>query len=168
MLRSVLVLAFITVAAYYALQGPFYGLLFYIGNAYFRSEEWIWSDFIRSLHLSLVSGVYLVLRSLFSGQKLVWNGRIALLWLFLCQALLSTLSSEYSDYCWSSLVEFFKVIVIIYLIVVLVIDFAKFRLVVAVMVFALGLEQAKQGWFYLITHPGGSNTNPLPFLGDNN
>src|SRR4051812_28092766 len=115
MVRSVLVLAFITVGAYYALQGPFYGLLLYIGNAYFRPEEWVWSDFVRSLHLSLVSGVYLILASLFSGQKLVWNGRITLLWLFLFQAFLSTLFSEQSAYCWSYWLEFFKVLVITHL-----------------------------------------------------
>jgi putative inorganic carbon (HCO3(-)) transporter len=168
MLRSILILTLITVCAYYALQGPFYALLFYIGNAYFRPEEWAWNDFVRSLHLSFVSGAYMLLTSFFSGQKLVWNGRIALLWLFVCQAFLSTLFSEQSAYCWSYWLEFFKVIVVTYLIVVLVTDFAKFRLVVAIMVFALGLEQAKQGWFYLVTHPGGPNPNPVPFLGDNN
>jgi probable O-glycosylation ligase (exosortase A-associated) len=32
---------------------------------------------------------------------------------------------------------------------------------------ALGLAQAKQGWFYLLTSPGANN-NPIAFLGDNN
>jgi len=168
MLRTIVVLTLVGLGIIYAVQGPLYALLFYIGNAYFRPEEWVWSDFVRSIHLSFVSGAYLVLASLFSGQKLVWNGRIALLWLFLCQAFLSTLFSEQSAYCWSYWLEFFKVIVITYLIVVLVTDFAKFRLVVTVMVLALGLEQAKQGWVYLIIHPGGLNTNPILFLGDNN
>src|SRR5262249_22533326 len=149
MLRTIVVLALVSIGAIYAVQEPLYALLFYIGNAYFRPEEWVWSDFVRDLHLSVVSGAYLVLAILFSGQKLVWNGRIALLWLFLFHGFLSTLFSEQFAYCWDWWLQFFKVIVITHLIVILVTDFAKFRLVVTAMVLSLGLEQAKQGWIYL-------------------
>jgi len=76
--------------------------------------------------------------------------------------------SDHADYCWQFVFEFIKIVLITYLIVILTTDFAKFRLVILVMVLALGLEQAKQGWFYLLTSPGGANTNVLPFLGDNN
>src|SRR6185437_11335711 len=119
-------------------------------------------------HLSFISGAYVVLVSLFSGAKLIWNRRIALLVLFLFQAFLSTLWSEHWAYSWTYWLEFLRVIVITYLIVVLVTDFYKFRLVVMVMVFALGLEQARQGWAYLIVRPGWYNANPVSFLGDNN
>jgi hypothetical protein len=55
-----------------------------------------------------------------------------------------------------------------YLMLMLIDDFVKFRAVLLVMALSLGLEGAKQGWFYLLTSPGGPNTNPIPFLGDNN
>jgi len=54
------------------------------------------------------------------------------------------------------------------MIIVLVDDFAKFRLVLLVIVLSLGFEGAKQGWFYLVTSPGWANPNPIAFLGDNN
>jgi len=32
--------------------GPFYALLFYLWNAYFRPQEWVFSDWVFSLRLS--------------------------------------------------------------------------------------------------------------------
>ena len=61
-----------------------------------------------------------------------------------------------------------KIIAITYILVIVTTDLERFRLVIAVMVLSLGLEQGKQGWFYLLTSPGGSNSNPVAFLGDNN
>jgi putative inorganic carbon (hco3(-)) transporter len=168
MLRSIFVLVLVVIGAYYALQAPFYALLFYIGNAYFRPEDWVWSNLVSSLKLSLISGAYVVLATVFFGRRFVWNGRIALLWLFLFQTFLSTLGAENFFHSWSYWVDFFKTVVITYIIVVLVDDFSKFRLLLLVMVLALGLEQAKQGWVYLVTSPGWYNDNPVPFLGDNN
>jgi putative inorganic carbon (hco3(-)) transporter len=168
MLRSIFVLFFVTIGAYYALQAPFYALLFYIGNAYFRPEDWVWWNFVSSLNLSLISGAYLVLITLFGTQRLIWNRRVALLWIFLLQTLLSTLGSEHFSYSWGYWTDFLKTIVITYLIVVLVDDFSKFRLLLLVMVLALGVEQARQGWVYLLTSPGWHNTNVVSFLGDNN
>jgi putative inorganic carbon (hco3(-)) transporter len=167
MLRLALVICLISVGAYFTLQAPFYGLLFYIGNAYFRPEEWEWSGFVGTLHLSLIIGSYLVIVA-FLTEKFVWNSRVCLIALFVLQSLFSTAMSNHADYCWPYLFEFTKVVLITYSIVILTTDFAKFRLVILVMVLALGLEQAKQGWFYLLTSPGGPNQNPLPFLGDNN
>ena len=168
MLRLAIVLILIVIGVFFTIQAPFYGLLFYIGNAYFRPEEWVWSGFVGSLRLSLIIGSYVAIVSLFSKDKLVCNGRICLIVLFVLQSLLSTAMSDHAGYCWPYLIEFIKVVVITYLIVVLTTDFTKFRLVILVMVLALGLEQAKQGWFYLLTSPGGPNMNWLPFLGDNN
>jgi putative inorganic carbon (hco3(-)) transporter len=168
MLRSIFVLILVGVGGFYALQSPFYSLLFYIGNAYFRPEDWVWSNFVSSLKLSLLSGALVVASTLLSRQRFVWNGRIVLVWLFLLHTLLSTLGSETFSYSWGYWTDFLKTIIIMYLMIVLVTDFAKFRLVLLVMVFALGLEQAKQGWVYLLTSPGWHNENSVPFLGDNN
>jgi probable O-glycosylation ligase (exosortase A-associated) len=168
MLRLAFVSILILIGTYFTLQMPFYGLLFYLGNAYFRPEEWVYGDAVRSLHLSLIIGFYLLISSLLSKERFVSNGRVGLIALFVLQSLFSTAMSDHADYCWPYVLEFIRVVLITYLIVVLTTDFEKFRLVILVIVLALGLEQAKQGWFYLITSPGGPNQNTSPFLGDNN
>jgi putative inorganic carbon (hco3(-)) transporter len=168
MLRTLFVLILVAIGGYYAVQSPFYALLFYIGNAYFRPEDWVWTNFVSTLKLSLLSGVLVVATTFLSRQRFVWNGRIAIVWLFLLHTLLSTIGSENLAYSWSYWTDFLKTIIIMYLMIVLVTDFTKLRLVLLVMVFALGLEQAKQGWVYLLTSPGWHNANPVSFLGDNN
>lgn len=169
MIRTVLVLTLVAVGIYYILQGPFYALLFYIGNAYFRPEEWVWSNLIRQLNLSFISGIVVLLMTILGRQRFIINGRISLLLIFLGHTFLSMFLSEHHDYCWPWWKDFLKANIITYLMIVLVTDFSRFRLVVLVMVFALAFE-AKQGWYYLLYPPnwGGGNPNPIPFLGDNN
>jgi putative inorganic carbon (HCO3(-)) transporter len=170
MLRTIFVLTLIVVGAYYAVQGPFYALLFYIGNSYFRPEDWVWIELIRELKLSFLAGLLVLLMTLLHRQRFVMNGRVALLFLFLGHTFFSLLLSEYFTYSWPYWKDFCKSIVITYLMVVLVTDTARFRLILLVMAFALGLEQAKQGLFYLVFPPdwGSGNPNPVAFLGDNN
>ncbi len=168
MLRLAIFLIAAAIGTYYALQAPFYALLCYLANAYFRPEDWVWGDFVRSLRLSFVIGLYVIVSTVLSRHRLAWNGRIALLWSFLFLAFLSSLLSEHSTYSWPYVIEFVKVIVMTHLIVTLTDDFAKFRLVSLTIVLGLGLEQGKQGWFYLLASPGGANNNPVAFLGDNN
>jgi putative inorganic carbon (HCO3(-)) transporter len=168
MLRTLFVLLLATLGAYYALQGPFYALLFYIWNAYFRPEDWIWGDLIRNLRLSSIIGIYLVCTTLFSRQRFVLNGKICLVLLFLFHTFLSMLFSEHFDYSWSCWQDFLKSTIITYLIIVLVNDLSQLRMVLLVMVISLGFEGAKQGWVYLLTSPGWANANPIAFLGDNN
>jgi putative inorganic carbon (hco3(-)) transporter len=168
MLRTFFVLLLITGGVYYSLQGPFYALLFYIWNAYFRPEEWLWTNFVSNLRLSYFIGLYLVLTSLLSRQRFVLNGKIGLILLFLLHTFLCTWFSEHFTYSWLYWQDFLKSILITYLIVVLVNDLYQFRVVLLVMVLSLGFEGAKQGWVYLLTSPGGANPNVIAFLGDNN
>lgn len=168
MLRTLFILLLATIGVYYSLQGPFYALLFYIWNAYFRPEDWIWTDLVRNLRLSYLIGLYLVVTSLLSKQRFILNGKILLILLFLFQTFLSTVFSEHFDHSWSHWQDFLKSTIITYLIVVLVNDLTQFRLVLLVMVLSLGFEGAKQGWVYLLTSPGWANANPIAFLGDNN
>jgi probable O-glycosylation ligase (exosortase A-associated) len=169
MLRTLFVLTLAAIGTYYSLQGgAFYALLFYIWNAYFRPEEWIWTDLVHSLKLSFFIGIYVVLTSLFSGQRFVLNGRVVLILLFLLHTLLSTLFSEHFDYSWLYWLDFLKSTIITCLIVVLVNDFSKFRLLLLIMTLSMGFEGVKQGWFYLLTSPGWANANGIAFLGDNN
>jgi probable O-glycosylation ligase (exosortase A-associated) len=55
-----------------------------------------------------------------------------------------------------------------YLIVALVNDRRRFRLMILVVAYSLGFECAKQGWAQAILNTGAQNNNIIPFLGDNN
>lgn len=168
MLRTIFVLLLVAVGVWYAIQGAFYALLFYLWNAYFRPESWVWSSLIGQLNLSFYIGVYLVAIALLSFQQFVFNGRVALLLLFFVQTLISTLLSEHPTDSWFYWVEFAKALLITYLIVVLVTDVKRYRLTLVVIGLSLGFEAAKQGWAVFILTPGASNNNEHPFLGDNN
>src|SRR5262245_18671712 len=97
MLRLIFIGIIVVIGTYFAAQGPFYALLFYLWNAYFRPEEWaFWKgDLIRSLHLSLIIGAYLVVRTVASMPKLQINLRTGLILLFLAQAIIGTIWSEH-------------------------------------------------------------------------
>ena len=169
MLRLTFVFIIASVGLYFALQGgAYYALLFYLWNAYFRPEDWVWSNFIRHLDFSFYAGVYLVMLTLFSGKRLFLNGHIFLIFLFLIHTLLATIFSEHFDYSWKYWMDFLKSTIITYTIILLVDDFYKFRLALIVIVFSLGLEPAKQGWYYLFVSPEWANPNKIAFLGDNN
>jgi putative inorganic carbon (HCO3(-)) transporter len=168
MLRTIFVLSIVIIGTYYALQAPFYSLLFYLWYAYFRPEDWVWTDFIKNFHLSFIIGCYVLMATIFSRSRLVFNARTVLILIFLIHTLISTLFSENFGYSWLYWKDFLRSIIISYLIIVLVDDFAKFRLVILIIVLALGFEGAKQGWVYLFTSPEWPNTNQIAFLGDNN
>jgi putative inorganic carbon (HCO3(-)) transporter len=168
MLRPLVVLTLVAIGALYTLQGPFYALLFYIGNAYFRPEQWDWTGVIGSFHLSYVSSVWLLLLTLITRQRFILTSRSGLLLLFLFHTFISAVYSDYFASSWPFWVEFLKIITITYLIIVLTTDLKRFRLLLLVIILGLGLEQAKQGWYYLLLYPGSMNMNPVPFLGDNN
>jgi putative inorganic carbon (hco3(-)) transporter len=168
MLRSIFVLILVTIGAYYALQGPFYALLFYLWYAYFRPEDWMWTDSIKSFHLSLIIGCYVLIATVLSGRKLVFNTRLILVVIFLVHTLFSTLLSEHPQHSWLYWQDFLKSTIITYLMVILIDDLAKFRLALLIIVLSLSFEGAKQGWNYLLTSPGWANPNEIAFLGDNN
>ena len=168
MLRTIFVLAIATVGLIFAVQGALYSLLFYLWFAYFRPEQWLWTDFISSLNPSYVVGLWTVLLTLFSRVRLQLNLRVLLLAAFLIQALLSVVLSQYSVYAWPFWIEFAKAAVITYVIAVLAADMSSFRLVLLTIALSLGFEGAKQGWAQLVLNPGATNNNKLPVLGDNN
>jgi probable O-glycosylation ligase (exosortase A-associated) len=168
MLRLIFVAIIIIVGTYWAFQGAFYALLFYLWNAYFRPEAWVWSPIVSQLNLSFIIGVYLVAVTLLSFQQFVLNTRVILLLLFFAQATLSTILSENPELSWFYWTEFSKALLVSYLIVVLVTDLKRFRLFLVVIGLSLGFEAAKQGWAVWVLYPGASNQNTHPFLGDNN
>jgi putative inorganic carbon (HCO3(-)) transporter len=168
MLRNVFVFILVAVGTWYAFQGPYYALLFYLWNAYFRPESWVWSSLVGQLNLSFWIGIYLVAISLLSMQQFVFNARVALLAAFFLQTLLSTWLSEFPTASWFYWTEFAKALLIVYLIVVLVTDIRRYRLALIVISLSLGFEAAKQGWVVFVLTPGAANRNEHPFLGDNN
>jgi probable O-glycosylation ligase (exosortase A-associated) len=168
MLRTLLVIFLLCLGCYSLLFGPFYGLIFYTWNEYFRPEEWLWSDTLKQIPLSFLIASYVILASLIFKTRFVFNGKVFILLLFFLQVLISTLHSPYMDYSWPYFVEFLKLFLICYMMFVHIDNFQKFRLLLLIIVLSLGLESAKQGWYYLLTKPGWPNTNPLPLLGDNN
>ena len=70
MLRLAIFLIAAAIGTYYALQAPFYALLCYLANAYFRPEDWVWGDFVRSLRLSFVIGLYVIVSTVVSRHRL--------------------------------------------------------------------------------------------------
>ncbi len=168
MLRMIFVIIIIILGSIYASLGAFEGLLFYIWNAYFRPDYWTYGPFIMSLNLSLFIGIYVVIRTIFEAPKPRISLGTILIWLFFAQAILCTLVSENPLRSRQALDVFARVIIITYVIVVLVTDRKRFRLVLLVMSLSLGFDLVKQGWADLWRAPGRSNANPVAFLGDNN
>src|SRR5437016_4074016 len=96
MLRTIFVFGLLIIGSFYALQSAFYGLLLYLWVAYFRPESWVnYPDQITKLQLSLVIGVYLLIRAPLSDAKFKLNLRSLLLFLILFWAFVSTWQSSY-------------------------------------------------------------------------
>lgn len=171
MLRGLFVLIIIAVGSFYALQAPFYALLLYVWNAYFRPEAWAWgatSSLLLRFQFSYCVGIFLVGYTLISKQRFHFSGQALLLFVMLGHALISSLLAEYPQYVWPYFIDFLKGIIITYLITVLANDRRKLYLLLLVMCLSLGLEATKQGCIQLLINPGGRNDNEIPFLGDNN
>jgi probable O-glycosylation ligase (exosortase A-associated) len=169
MLRTIFVAAIVALGARYALRNAFGALLLYLWVAYFRPEGWLWNaDWLNALNLSFVVGLYLLARTPGSDARFRFDVRSKLLFAFLGVSLASMLASDYLAYSWRYWLDFSKTIVITYLLVSLVIDESRFRIVVLVIALSLGFESAKEGWLTFFRDPGGINTNTLINIGDEN
>lgn len=167
-LRLVFVFGLILIGALLSFQGPFYALLFYLWNAYFRPDSWVWSDLVLSLRLSLTIGVVLVAASLKDLKYFRLTFQIVLIALFFGQATFSLVSSDFMDRLWPFWAEFSKVMIVCVLMTVLIRDRRRFRLALWVIAWSLSFELAKQGWAQLVLNPGATNVNANVLLGDNN
>jgi probable O-glycosylation ligase (exosortase A-associated) len=164
----IFVFLIIAFGSFASLFSPFYTLLFYLWNAYFRPDDWTYGPLIASLNLSFFIGAYLVVATAFSRPRFRIGVRIVLLGLFFADTLFSTIQSEQFYYSWSAWIEFSKVLTVSYVIILLTKDRTRFRYVLLIIAISLGFECAKQGWAQLYRAPGAQNNNPIPFLGDNN
>jgi probable O-glycosylation ligase (exosortase A-associated) len=168
MLRLILVLLIIACGATSSLFSPFYALLFYLWNAYFRPDDWTYGGLIASFNLSFIIGGYLVVATLLSMPRLRVGSRVILLALFFADSLISTIYSEHPSWSWNSWTMFSKVIIVTYIIVLLTTDRQRFRTVLTIIAISLGFECAKQAYAQLYLAPGAQNNNSVVFLGDNN
>lgn len=168
MLRAVFVILCLGVGVRYSFRGPFYALLLYLWLGYFRPDQWLWSDFILPLEIPIIVGVWVVLGTALTSDRIRLPARYWLIPAFLFHGLLSTLLSEQLAYSWPYWVEFLKIVVICTSIAVLVNSEERLRLALVIISLSLGLEAAKQGFSNLVLNPGGQNTNVSTMLGDNN
>ena len=168
MLRTILVVAVLTVGWGFALGGPVEALCLYLWIAYFRPESWAWSDIFTTLNLSYFAGVFLVLRSVFAGVPFRLDFRGGLLIVFLIHASVATWMGYDPTYSYPYWQLFAKVIIVAVLMTNIIRTSAELRLVLIVITVSLGFEAGKQGWAQLILNPGARNDNFIPFLGDNN
>lgn len=167
-LRTLFVILVAGAFLFFALKTPFYTLLFYLWASYFRPEQWAWSPVINSLNLQLLIGVWLVLFTLISAQRLRFGIGPLLFILMLVHGLISTSQSLAFEYAWRYWMEFAKALLVGYLMVVLVTTEQRLRVTLIVIALSLGFEGAKQGWAQLILNPGARNDNTWVVLGDNN
>jgi probable O-glycosylation ligase (exosortase A-associated) len=170
MLRSIFVALLILGGAAASLNGPFNALLFYLWNAYFRPESWVFSGWVASLQLSFGIGIGLLVLTLANVGKLRprMTTQTVLMTVFFVQTFVSTLTSVSQDYSWLWWTEFAKVMIIGYLITLHVDSPNRVRTICLIIVVSLGMEAAKQGFAQLVLNPGGRNANEHPVLGDNN
>ncbi len=168
MLRTLFVLIIATVGAWFALQSTFNALLLYLWIAYFRPDQWVWGGIVPMLDLSWWVGLYLVVRTTVVGEAIRIDRPVALLLLLLVQSFISMCFSVDIAFSWASWPSFARTVLITCLIVSLVTDLRRLRLVLVTIALSLGFEATKQGWAQLLLNPGAKNFNPVPFLGDDN
>jgi probable O-glycosylation ligase (exosortase A-associated) len=168
MLRLTFVLVIIVFGTAASLFNSFYALLFYLWNAYFRPDDWTYGGFIASLNLSFVISGYVLVTTLASTPRMRVSSRVVLLALFFVDSLICTIYSEHPSWSWNSWINFSKVLVITYIIVLLTTERRRYRAVLTVIALSLGFECAKQAYAQLYMRPGAPNNNPIIFLGDNN
>jgi len=170
MLRTIFVATLMLIGVRYSLKGAFYTLLFYLWIAYFRPDYWIYTDWVTQLNLSFLVGAAVVISTLMSGERLRFGFAQMLMVLFLVHSLISAMNcpvlAGFSP--WPTWTDFARKVTVGLLMVILVTTEERLRMVFVIICVSLAFEGAKQGWFQLVTNPGEPNTNPSPFLGDNN
>jgi len=167
-LRAILVVTAIAVGLRYSLKSPFHALLFYLWLAYFRPESWVWFDFVSQLNLSWIVGIWVILYTLVSEDRLWLGWGPLLLMAVLAQSFVSTLESPVFVSSFPVWREFAKVLVMSYVMMVLITNEERLRSTMWLIAASLGFEGAKQGWAQLVLNPGAQNNNGWVSLGNNN
>lgn len=145
MIRTLLVLSVIFAAIFIALVNPFGALLAYQWFAYFRPQEWVWTD-ISAFRFSMVLGVIFVLRCLVSGVLPNLTHRLSIgMLLFLLTGVVAQINAPRPDIGWQWIDHFARLALLSMLIVSLVNTPRRLLLAVAVIAVSLGVRTAKIG-----------------------
>lgn len=169
MLRVGFIFSILFALMAYALRGPVEALVLYLWLAYFRPENWVWTPFIRSLPLSLLAGLYLLLRVGLSPTRFRFDLRVTLFFGFLIICIISAAQSRYFAVVAAGMLsDVTKTFIVAYLMALLAVNTDRIRVILMTIAVSVGFEQTKQGWVTLLTAPGGRNDNGLPIFGDNN
>jgi probable O-glycosylation ligase (exosortase A-associated) len=150
MLRTIFVASIVLLGLASSIVSPFWALMSYLWFAIFRPQEWMWFD-ITPLHLSLVLGILLVVRSVLSGTFPIVKHRLAIgLLLFWLTGLLAQFSAVRPDVGWEWL-DYLGRLFIVSLLLARLADTVT-RYVIAVMVISgsLAFHTAKAGIAFLI------------------
>ena len=116
MLRIIFVSTILIIGGILALQSAFNALLLYLWIAYFRPEDWVWTQFFYLVPTSFAVGVYLLFRSAFSGVRFRFDFRVAVLAALLIVGTISTFTSDHFEFSSVYLKDFAKTLVVSYLI----------------------------------------------------
>src|SRR5205814_9762618 len=100
-LRMLFASGLLLFGAFQSLRGPFYGLLFYLGVAYFRPELWVWGDQLQSLDLSFCIALYVIATTVLWGERVPFTAPVCLIAIFCLHAFLATWLSPH--FAWSFL-----------------------------------------------------------------
>lgn len=169
MLRVGFIFSILFALMAYALRGPVEALVLYLWLAYFRPEYWVWTPFIRTLPLSLLAGLYLLMRVGLSPTRFRFDMRVGLLLSFLVLCIISALQSRYFEVVAAGMLsDVTKTFIVSYMMALLAISTDRIRTILVTIALSVGFEQTKQGWVTLLTAPGARNDNGLPIFGDNN
>lgn len=150
MLRTVAFIALCVVALSLSLRAPIGALLAYLWFALFRPQEWVWID-ISGLHLSLVFGILLVVRSLLSGVLPDLRHRVSRgVVIFLATGLVAQMNATRPEVGWEWIDYFARLALVVLYVVALVDTQRRFLFAVLVVALSLGYYTAKAGVASLI------------------
>lgn len=153
MLRLLLVLGIIGFGTAAGFFNRYAALLLYLWFAFFRPQEWVFTD-ISALHLSLVVALVLIIPSLLTGRFPVIGHPLTLgMTLLVAAALVAELVTplQRTDWSWLRLVA--QSLLIGTLLVRLVDSAERLRTAIAVVACSVGFHTAKQGLIFLL-RPG--------------
>ncbi len=150
MLRGIVFIVLMVIAIRGAFASAFGALLAYLWFGLFRPEDWVWFD-IRSMRLSLILGLLLVVRSIASGVRPKITHRLTLgMLLFLGTGLIAQIHAVRPDVGWHWIGYFVRLCVVCVFLVLLVDSPRRLLLAVMVICSSIGYYTAKAGLMSLL------------------
>jgi putative inorganic carbon (hco3(-)) transporter len=150
MLRSIFVLLIMVPGAIWATINRFVALQLYLWFAFFRPQEWLWTD-ISSLRLSLVLGLILVIPSILTGIFPTISHPLAIgSILFVLLSLPAQFSAVRPDVGWYWIDFMARLILVSLMMITLINGRRRFIWVIALISCCLAFYSAKAGFVSLL------------------